>query len=238
MLTEEQIEHFYREGYVVVPGLVPTDEVDKALAAAPKEDAEAGGGWGARSFEHDKPDAEAALHRLLVEPHVVEAVQDIFAAPARVYYGMMAVVPAHGGKGLPWHQDNQYAQVLGGALNTFIALCDITPDKAILWVAPKSHRLGTQPSKDSELYGAGHREAAVEPENGVPLPAMKKGDACIFDRNTYHRSLKNETNEDRYAYAAQYISDHARNAGDGKRYPHQQMLATDLQQRWRKAELI
>ena len=216
MLTEDQIAEFYREGYVVVPGLVPTEEIDRALAAAPKM-GEGGGGWAARIFDHKTPEADAGIHRLLVEPHIVEAVSDIFANEPRVLYGMLAVVPAHGGTGLPWHQDNQYMQVLGGALNTFVALCDITPDKAILWVAPRTHRLGTQPSKATEQANtSGHREAVTEPEGGQPLPAMKKGDVCIFDRNTYHRSLKNETDEDRPAYAAQYQAENARNSENGR----------------------
>jgi ectoine hydroxylase-related dioxygenase (phytanoyl-CoA dioxygenase family) len=64
-------------------------------------------------------------------------VEQIFEAPARVYYGMLAIVPAHGGKGLEWHQDNMYDVVRDVLLNTFVALCDITTDKAILWVAPR-----------------------------------------------------------------------------------------------------
>lgn len=58
----------------------------------------------------------------------------------------------------------------------------------------------------------GHREAATAPTNGFPLAGMSKGDVCIFDYNTYHRSLQNETGEDRYAYAAQYMADYARKA--------------------------
>lgn len=215
MLTENQIAEFYREGYVVVPGLVLTGEIDRALAAAPRQGTE-GGGWSVRCFDHKDPAKDAGIHRLLVDPHIVEAVADIFANEPRILYGMLAVVPAHGGTGLPWHQDNQYMQVLGGALNTFVALCDITPDKAILWVAPRTHRLGTQPSKATEQVNTlGHREAETEPEGGRPLPEMKKGDVCIFDRNTYHRSLKNETSEDRPAYAAQYQSENARNSENG-----------------------
>ena len=215
MLTEDQIAEFYREGYVVVPSLVPTDEIDRALAAAPIQ-VQAGGGWQPYAFDHKNPEKDVSVHRLLVEPHIVEAVTDIFANEPRILYGMLAVVPAHGGTGLPWHQDNQYLQVLGGALNTFVALCDITPDKAILWVAPRTHRLGTQPSKaTAQANTSGHREAETDPEGGMPLPGMKKGDVCIFDRNTYHRSLKNETNEDRPAYAAQYQSENARNSENG-----------------------
>jgi len=232
-LTEEQLEHFYREGYVVVPGLVPPDVVRAVLAASPTVDES---DWTARIFDQANPNADAGIHRLLTEPGVVEAVTDIFTLPPRVFYGMLAVVPAHGGNGLPWHQDNQYSQVLPQALNTFIALSDITPDKAILWVAPRSHLSGVIASKDSELYGGGHREAAISPENGVPLPTMKAGDACIFDRSTLHRSLKNETGEPRYAYAAQYTPPDARGAETGKRITSMPLVA-DLRRHWQEAGL-
>ena len=216
-ITEEQVAEYFREGYIVIRGLVPESAIDAALAAAPAE--AQGSGWQARVFDHNEPTKDAGVHRLLVQPEIVDAVEAIFEAPARVYYGMLATVPAHGGNGLPWHQDNQYTRLLGNALNTFVALCDITPDKAILWVAPRSHLSGTAASKDSELYGAGHREAAVEPENGMPLPGLKKGDVCIFDRNTFHRSLQNTTDEPRHAYAAQYMADYSREATTGRKDP-------------------
>jgi len=230
MLTEEQLEHYYREGYLLVPGLVPQTSVDAVMAAAPPGIA-SGDGWRPVSFDHANPTTDAALHRLLVEPNITAAVSDIFSQPPRVYYGMLAVVPAHGGNGLPWHQDNQYEQVLGGALNVFVALCDISHDKAILWVAPRSHLAGLQPWRDSELYNGVHRQALVEPENGIPLPAMKAGDVGIFDRSTYHRSLRNQTSEHRFAYAAQFQAEHARQASTGAKDP-KRMLASELRQLW------
>jgi ectoine hydroxylase-related dioxygenase (phytanoyl-CoA dioxygenase family) len=228
-LLEDQIEHYYREGYIVIPGLVPPEAVQGVLAAAPRD--VHGAGWQARVFSHTDPDTDAGIHRLLVEPGVVDAVESIFAAPARVFYGMLAVVPAHGGTGLPWHQDNQYTHLLGGALNVFIALSEITPNKAILWVAPRSHLFGRLPARGSDLYGGSHREAVQAPENGMPLPTMQSGDACIFDRYLLHRSLQNETDADRYAYAAQYQSENTRVADTGKKDP-MRMLARDLRRRW------
>ena len=234
-LTEEQLQHFYREGYVVVPRLIPQASLKAVLAAAPAPEGK-GGGWGAQAYDHRRPETQAAIHRLLVEPGIVDAARSVFGNEPRILYGMLAVVQARGGTGLPWHQDNQYTQVLGGALNIFAALCDITPDKAILWVAPRSHRLGTQPSKATEQANTGgHREAVVEPENGIPLPAMKAGDVAIFDRNTYHRSLKNETDEPRFAYAAQYQSDNARDAETGRRESDDipnRLRAIDLRELW------
>jgi ectoine hydroxylase-related dioxygenase (phytanoyl-CoA dioxygenase family) len=235
-LNEAQIAHFYREGYVLVPGLVPISAVEAILEAAPKDIA-TDDRWRARIFEHAEPEKDAALHRLLVEPSVTEAVRAIFAASPRVYYGMVAVVRARGGQGLPWHQDNQYTPLLGGALNVFIALSEITPEKAILWVAPRSHLGGIQPSQPNETTAPGHREAVVAPENGIPLPTMQPGDVCIFDRCTYHRSLQNDTDEDRYAYAAQYVSESAREARTGEKNP-KWILASDLRELWRQRGLI
>lgn len=230
-LTEEQLRHYFKEGYIVVPDLIPASSMDDVLAHADVSDeALNSGNWSPVIFDHDNPNKQPHVHRLLVEPGLISAVEQIFEVPARVYYGMLAVVPAKGGNGLPWHQDDQYSQVIGAALNVFIALCDITPDKAILWVAPGTHLQGTQPSKEAEGLG-GHREAAVEPENGIPLPPMKKGDACIFERRTYHRSLKNDTDEHRYAYAAQFQADYARCAETGDKDPRK-MRASQLRETW------
>jgi ectoine hydroxylase-related dioxygenase (phytanoyl-CoA dioxygenase family) len=226
-LTEEQIETYYREGYIVVEDLVSDGAIDAVVDEAKKFAYTPGGGWTPKIFDHAAPEKDAALHRLLVEPDVVAAVEQIFEAPARVYFGMLAVVPANGGKGLEWHQDNQYSTILGRALNVFIALCDITPDKAILWVAPESHLKGVQES----VTESGHRVAAT-PENGMPLPTLKKGSVCIFDRSTLHHSKRNTTDEDRFAYAAQYAEEKARAAYLGGKKDPNRMLVTDLRARW------
>ncbi len=225
-LNEDQITEFYREGYIVVRQLVPHGVIDSVVEQAKKVPTNPDGSWTPKCFDFAKPLEDAALHRCLVEENIIAAVEQIFDTKARAYYGMLAVVKAKGGKGLPWHQDNQYDQVLGRALNTFVALCDITPDKGILWVAPRTHLLGTQPSKAAEH---GHREAEVEPEGGMPLSGLKKGDVCIFHRDTYHRSLKNDTDEDRYAYAAQYVEENARYVKlEGRKNPGK-VIARELQ---------
>ena len=226
-LSESQIEAYYREGYIVVEGLVPDTVVDAVVEEAQQVPVTAGGGWTPRIFDHTNPSENPRLHQILTEPHVVVAVEQIFEAPARVYYGMLAVVPAQGGKGLEWHQDNMYDVVLGRALNMFVALCDITPDKAILWVAPRTHLSGVQESRTAD----GHRIAAT-PENGMALPTLKKGAVVIFDRSTLHHSKRNETDSDRYAYAAQYQEEKARNSA-GIKNPLK-MPVTQLRQIWAK----
>ncbi len=225
VLSEAQVEAFYREGYIVVRRLVRPTTLDTVMAAAPTQ-YEAGGAWSPLVFDHDQPTQDAAIHRLLVEPAVVAAVEEIFECPARVYFGMLAVVPAGRGRGLPWHQDNMYSTIAGRALNVFMALCDIGPEKAGLWVSPRSHWQGLWPFHRSDAFD-GHREADTPPDNAAALPALDAGDVCIFDRYMLHRSLTNDTAEHRYAYAAQYHEDTARMIDTGRKDP-KRMKASDL----------
>ena len=63
--------------------------------------------WTPAVFNHEEPLADVELHALLRDPSLISAASQLLGgAPARVYYGMLAVVPANGGTGLPWHSDN------------------------------------------------------------------------------------------------------------------------------------
>ncbi|BDI30507.1 hypothetical protein CCAX7_25580 [Capsulimonas corticalis] len=199
ILAEEQIAHFYREGYVVIPGLAPTEEIDRVLVAASQSSQE-GGECQTRIFDPRHPEKDAGVHRLLVEPNIISAVRDIFVNEPGILHGMLFFAPPRWETDLPWRRDNQSLEILGGALSAFIALSDVTPDRAMLWVAPRTHRLGAPPPRTG---------------SGTPLPAMQKGDACIFDRNIYYRLPKNETAHARCAYLAQYQAENARSAETG-----------------------
>lgn len=226
-LTEEQISHYFREGYVLVPGLAPASIIQSVRKAGEKhkrDNAE----WGAICFDHDNPLKDSDVHQLLYEPIIYDAAAQLLGSPARILYGMLAVVAPGGGHGLPWHQDNMYSHFLGGALNLFIAVADITQDMANLWVAPRSHLNGVRPSGKNTTTAPGHLELqGGDPPGGICLPNIKAGDVCIFDRYCLHRSLQNTTNRPRYAYAAQYHSDHARLADTGARDPRN-LRAMDL----------
>jgi len=228
MLSNEQIAHFYREGYVLIQGLVPPESIESVMSDARSRVRE-GNQWQPTIFDHDNPTQDASIHQLLYHPNVIAAAQDLLGSTPRVYYGMLAVVPAGGGNGLPWHQDNQYSHILGGAINAFIALSRITPDMATLWLGPQTHRLGRQEAKTNTTTAPGHRESLYEPPNPVQLPTLEPGDACIFDRNTLHRSLINTTDRNRFAYAAQYQADHARMADTGELDP-KRIRAVELAQ--------
>ena len=125
------------------------------------------------------------------------------------------------------HSDNMYTHLLGGALNIFIALEPIPPEKGVLWVSPRSHLKGIWPNKENETTAVGHREAVCPPSgpDAVRLGALQPGDAVCLSvptpgpaslrqgprvegwlrrhRECLHRSTVNTLETPRFAYAAQ-----------------------------------
>ena len=235
ILTPDQVDHYWRHGYVLVPGLVPKAVVERMVATTsrplPPDQAyrRESKDWMPTILDFANPDSEYEVHEAFVTPRVIAAVEQLFEGPARCYFGMLATVNPHGGRGLEWHQDNQYQYILGHALNTFVACTEITPERCNLWVSPGSHLKGVQPNIAADENS--HRKAA-DPGNGICLPTLTPGDACIFNRNTLHRSLTNNTDQVRHAYAAQYSEAKARSAGTGDFKVSNKPMARDLAARW------
>ena len=140
------------------------------------------GEWKATGFTHFSSHAETypRVAQLLQSERLVDMMERLFRSPARLWLGMYAVVRPQGGRGLAWHQDNQYTHILGPALNAFIALDTITEKNAGLWIAPRSHLLGRQPNINE---GEGHRRAA-DPKS-QPCRRWHPAMLCFFTGRPY-----------------------------------------------------
>ena len=223
-MNDTHIEQFYRDGYFVAPRLIDRETVENVINdfESQGETVDPSGEWKATGFTHFSSHAETypRVAQFLQSERLVDMMECLFRSPARLWLGMYAVVRPKGGRGLAWHQDNQYTHILGPALNAFIALDTITEKNAGLWIAPQSHLLGRQPNINE---GEGHRRAA-DPENGQPCPDMAPGDAVFFHRETLHRSGENHTANVRRAFAFQVASDACHYAESGKPIVNRQLL--------------
>jgi len=235
-LSSHHIEHFFREGYVIVPRLVGDATVEQVRKRAMRRVERENLYWQAQVFERANPLLnDPHLHQIFWHRDVVEVVEQLFECQARAYYGMVAIIAPRGGCGLPWHQDNMYTPFVGLSVNTFVALTPMTQQSGQLWIAPRSHHRGTLPSHFAgEAYEFGHLTIDEQPQGAIQLPDMQPGDAVIFDRNTLHRSVRNDTDSPSLAYAAQYVADHARLAETGCKdplSPRVRLLAARMKER-------
>jgi hypothetical protein len=156
-MNDTHIEEFYRDGYFVAPRLIDRETVESIIDdfESQGETVDPAGEWKATGFTHFSSHAETypRVAQFLQSERLVDMMERLFRSPARLWLGMYAVVRPQGGRGLAWHQDNQYTHILGPALNAFIALDTITEENAGLWIAPRSHLLGRQPNINE---GEGH----------------------------------------------------------------------------------
>lgn len=139
---------------------------------------------------------------LVNSPELLNLAESLLGGPSTIHSPFTAVKSAKVGGAFHFHQDNQYTFLDGPALNFWIALNNMTPENGCLAICPGSHKSGTfeaqqSPDKDE------HQTITYEVDEYLPA-RIRAGDCIVFDRLLVHGSGKNNTNEDRVAYALQY----------------------------------
>lgn len=215
-INDDDMQAFYREGYFLARTFLPASSVE--IINASYEDQIA--------TLQDKKEWQGLLmsdaaQAELGSDRIRDCMEQLLGGPTTFWHGMYAVVMP-GGRGLDWHQDNQYTHILGHMCNAFVALDTITPDNAGLWIAPRSHLLGRLPNLNTE---EGHKRAA-EPENAIPAPDLQPGDALIFHRELLHHSKENRTDRPRRAFAFQVSNANCRFAETGQLVSSREQLVS------------
>lgn len=197
-------EQFARDGFVVLPALLPAE----ACSALCEEAAAivAGGrgpiiGSGSEtSLEsvlaiHFPHKASALMRAALTYPCITALLTDIIGPDVKAVQSMLFFKNA-GKPGQAWHQDEFFIPTRDRSLvGVWIALDDATIDNGCLWIHPGSHRAGTlwpmRPHDDARFDDS--EEAfgfPYEREGGVAVE-VAAGGVVLFDGHVLHRSLDN-----------------------------------------------
>ncbi|HUF19388.1 MAG TPA: phytanoyl-CoA dioxygenase family protein [Burkholderiales bacterium] len=152
-LTNEQIEHFNREGYLFFPGLFTeketrtlTDEVPRLYAQQRPENVREKGNDAVRTnfaaHMYSKPFAKLARH-----PRMVEPVMQIFGEELYMHQFKINGKAAFDGDVWQWHQDfgtwkNDDQMPEPMAMNVAIFLDEVNEFNGPLMFIPGSHEIG------------------------------------------------------------------------------------------------
>jgi ectoine hydroxylase-related dioxygenase (phytanoyl-CoA dioxygenase family) len=221
-------EDYARDGYVVVPDLLGSEEVatlreeTRAIAAGERgailgADLVAGAGGDplaavlAIHFPHK---ASPAMRDMLGHPRIVSLLTELIGPDVKCMQSMLFVKNA-GKPGQAWHQDEHYIPTRDRSLiGVWIALDDATIDNGCLWMHPGSHRAGvlypTRTHGDARFDGGDEAHAFPYPrEGGTPIE-VRAGGVSFFNGYTLHRSLDNTRPEGfRRALVNHYMSAHS-----------------------------
>ena len=156
-LSAEQVEHFHREGYLVVEGVVTgaaldelrevtdhflarareLDAPDEALDLAPDHTRERPRVRRIIDPDRHHPVYEAATRR----PEILDVVCDLLGPDVRFDHSKLNCKPPGGGVPIEWHQDWAfYPQTNDSMLALSLMLDDCGLDNGPLLVIPGSHR--------------------------------------------------------------------------------------------------
>jgi phytanoyl-CoA hydroxylase len=221
-LRADQVEQFHRDGFLIIRGLIPPDEVRGLQRAADRvvADGVAGRGLGHR-YRPDRDgvptywrtdctlwDGDPAFAAVTVNPDLLEAVGQCLGMPFFVMANEALVVklPGHGAP-IPFHQDPPYASLHGEpdpgaypipAFTTDVYLDAATRDNGCVWAIPGCHR-------DGRIDLARYTEDELL-ARAVPCE-MQPGDVMFHCLGTPHGSPPNQSDQLRRTFYLGFLAE-------------------------------
>lgn len=232
--SENLLAEFQRDGYVVVPKLFATDEVqgllqfakaDQQLVASSYVRKDATGGDTRLAVQNELP-ADSPYAAVARSQRVVSTMQRLLGDEVYHYHHKMMLKEPRVGGAWEWHQDYGY-WYNNGCLFPDMGSCLIAVDRATkangcLQVLKGSHRIGrVNHTTTGEQQGADPQrvQAAIERFELVYCK-LEPGDALLFHANLLHRSDKNESDNARWSLICCYNTRHNDPFVEGGRHPN------------------
>lgn len=213
-LSTDQVRAFDRDGFVVIPDLIPPAEVDELRDEIDGFEAgteaflrELDGGRiaiaesGAITFTTHLVARSERLRELSGDRRLAGIGADLVGPDVNLYWDQAVYKKPEKPRRFPWHQDNGYAFVEPQQyLTIWLALTDATVDNGCPWVAPGRHRMGTLAHTYVDPLGW---ECLTDPEGAIAAE-VPAGGAVVFSSLTPHLTGPNTTDAVRKAYILQY----------------------------------
>jgi ectoine hydroxylase-related dioxygenase (phytanoyl-CoA dioxygenase family) len=216
IVSEEQIQFFIENGYLVVPDLMTPSEIEEL-----RQDAItiARGGYPCESLKPvpaDLSDDEVLQNILCIhQPHYVSPVMEKYVKHPKICGILSQITAAHipywdgsvkcmqsmlfikppNFQGQAWHQDEIYIPTRDRSLiGGWMAMDDATVENGCLWVLPGSHRPGylyPQGSHNNpDEFDFAEESYGFDDSGEVPVE-VKTGALVFFNGYLLHRSRKN-----------------------------------------------
>jgi phytanoyl-CoA hydroxylase len=229
LLTEQQLERFQHDGYLVIEDFLSQEEVERTkngIQRVSDEVADLENDVPGFNFERQNGAAmnadvairKGVLRKIQGAVFFVPEVKDVFTSEKMLdcmedlmgrdknyqgvfYHSSKVMFKAPGGVAKPWHQDAAYwRQFDPNQITVWIAIDDSSEENGCIWAVPGSHKLGHIPHVKAELQV---EDSQIDLEKAVPVP-VPPGGMLIFHSLVLHKSEKNESDKMRRAIICDY----------------------------------
>jgi ectoine hydroxylase-related dioxygenase (phytanoyl-CoA dioxygenase family) len=217
MLTQEQIDAYHLDGYIIAKAFLDAEEIDllrrtaiedrqldqKAIGIADGE----GGTVRLTLWNHPGNSIYGMIAR---SRRVVDAMEQLLDGEVYHYHSKMILKDAKIGGAWAWHQDYGYwydNNVLYPLLSSVsIAVDPATRENGCMQVLKGSHHMGRMSHGQTGDQTGADVERVAEAEKRLELVycEMEPGDALFFHCNTLHRSDQNNSDKSRWSLICCY----------------------------------
>ncbi len=215
MLSASQLADFERDGFLVLKGQLPDQDIcrlERGLANNPPLD---GTLYDVRELHYPEPGRYTLANNCLKDPDlaflaehpaVVPAAADVLGADPRLSaYVIYDRTP--GGSGIPSHHDYKRWRPVGSSMNwvfTIVPFCDFDAAAGRFYVAPGSHhldRISAGPERPLEV------RAPEKPDEASFIdPELQRGDVLLMNMHTWHRADGNTSDHHRVGAFNKYAA--------------------------------
>lgn len=218
-LSQEQLDHYNREGYLIVKGLfteAELAEIDESFEVVHQLSVP---GYHEPDLESDDP---LKQYPRFVHPHryndtakkymihkpVMNVLADLYGEEPLAAQSMYYYKPP-GSRGQALHQDNFYLQVEpGNCIAAWTSIDAADEENGGLLVVPKTSDYAIVCPEVADANESFTTHFVKPPKDGSVMPAvMDRGDVLFFNGNLIHGSYRNKT-KDRFrrAFISHYAS--------------------------------
>lgn len=206
ILTEEEVAHYHRDGYVIVPDLIGPEEAsawkEKLKARLSEENLLGNIPSGVRVWMADNADSYSSVQ--LQSPRIVAILQQLIGPHVEFLSYKAVFKNAKTSFRSPWHQDWAYWQG-SPKLSIWIALDEATPENGCLQLIPGSQRQVVEMQEVEDAKGF-VRRITDEQVAGMPIVTapVPRGAGIFFHDLTLHASCPNVNGQDRWSVIPTY----------------------------------
>lgn len=222
LLTNEQIDFFNREGYLIVENLLSAEEVayyrglyedflDNKIDAS-RYRSDLGG-----HVTNDGSIKKERITQIMVPSRVVPELTEqplhvkalsvakaLMGDDMDLDFDMLIDKAPHTNTPTPWHQDCSYWISMPDtrAVSCWVALDDAVKENGCMWYVPHSHTLPMRVHRPAGK-GGGALECDADESEGIAVE-IKPGTAVLHHGRTLHYSRGNSTDMRRRAFITNY----------------------------------
>ncbi|MCH8291027.1 phytanoyl-CoA dioxygenase family protein [Candidatus Poribacteria bacterium] len=221
MLTNQEIQQFHEEGYLIFESLICGEKLKSYVAIFDElveRSREVSIGTPHWSFELDDDHQQIAgfLHKiqgvcvveprilsLAKEPEILARIEALIGKNIDVFGTKFFPKLPNGGTSVNWHQDNFYFGTnTSQIVSCGIYLQDADAENGCLRIVPKSHtaQVIAEHHRNAKTYGSW---TVVDDSEAVDVSVLA-GSVVLFSANLLHGSYDNRSTRSRYSTAWHY----------------------------------